>query len=171
LSAASCPPGRAPEKPLAFSVPDCRSKHAAQEFQAINAILSVESEDDLRVGVGVKQVARRYQFLTKFLKVVVLAVEDDGVSGDGVKHRLMSGWAEARVTEDANAFRRRPKAAIMRLSVADAGDHRDHRLAPRMGPPVQFAGYAADRLAPKTTTALHSYKDVLITPPTTGTRF
>jgi hypothetical protein len=57
--------------------------------------------------------------------------------------------AQARMTEDANAVRRRPKASIIRPSVADAGDHRVHRLPARMGPPVQFAGYAAHRFATK----------------------
>src|SRR5262245_51554748 len=139
------------KKPLALFVPDSKSEHAAQELQAIDAMVSVESEDDLSIGARVEQVTCRYQFLAKFLKVIDLAVEDDGISGDDVEHRLMAGRAEiddaqARMTEDANAFRRRPKAAIIRPAVPDAGDHCIHRLPTRMGRPVQFASYAAHRL-------------------------
>src|SRR5215831_2134117 len=142
------------KKPLALFVPDSKSEHAAQKLQAIDAMSFVERKDDLGVGVGVKHVARRYEFFAQFLKVVNLAVEDDGVSGDDVEHRLMAGGAEiddaqSHMTKDANAFWRRPKAAIIGPAVADAGDHRVHRLPARMGPPVQGAGYAAHRFATK----------------------
>src|SRR5215471_2338584 len=74
------------KKPLTLFVPDSKSEHAAQKLHAIKPMPSVEGEDHLSVGVGVKQVACRYEFFAKFLKVVNLAIEDDGVSGDDVEH-------------------------------------------------------------------------------------
>ena len=90
----------------------------------------------------------RFAVLAQSLEVVDLAVEHDGVSSERVEHRLMAGGAEiddaqAGMPKGARSIRRRPKSAVVRAAMGDAGHHRMDRLSVRVGYRVQLAGYAA----------------------------
>ena len=111
---------------------------------------SVESQDDLGIGVRLEHVACDLAVLAQCLEVVDLAVEDDGVAGEVVEHRLMAGGAEVddaqtRMAKDADAAWRRPKATIIRAAMGDAGDHSVDRSA--FARAVQFSSPAMPHMA------------------------
>ena len=73
------------------------------------------------------------QFLLDLLEVVDFAVEDDGVSGSGIEHRLMAGGAEIEDGQPAMAEGdaklvgrggRAPEARIVGAAVALVLGHR-----------------------------------------------
>src|ERR1700720_780005 len=62
---------------LCALVPDRKSKHAAQMFGTVGAVLVPGMNDRFRVAVGIKLMAELLELIAQFAVVVNLAVEDN----------------------------------------------------------------------------------------------
>src|SRR6266404_121749 len=78
------------EKRLLARVPQCESKHAAQKFEQVRAVLFVKMNERLGVALRSQLVAALFQIGAQFYVIVNLTVEDDVNGSVFVGNRLMT---------------------------------------------------------------------------------